>query len=170
MQHQCLILLAISCLVLFVCASVTAAAELPRQGTFRVTIKQDGSWEGFPVAQKYWVWIARRKGVFDGTGPLDGMTSRCISKGTTAYGISTAEIHCENTDSDGDQIFEVSNEECACAPGAKGGTGTGEFLGGTGKYIGIRGSFEIERRVGPRDQAAGTWTDYVTIVGSWTLP
>ena len=88
----------------------------------------------------------------------------------TAQGISVAEIHCENADSEGDKIFELSKEECACAPGGKGGTGTGEILGGTGKYVGIRGSFKIERKVGPRDQAARTWTDYVTIVGSWTLP
>ena len=170
MQHPYSTLLAVACLVLFMCASVSVAEDLPRQGSFRVTIQQDGSWEGFSVAQKYWVWIARRKGVFDGTGPLNGMTSRCISKGMTVYGISTAEIHCENTDNDGDQIFEMSKEECACASGGKGGTGTGEFLGGTGKYVGIRGSFEIERKVGPRDQAIRTWTDYVTIVGSWTLP
>ncbi len=98
------------------------------------------------------------------------MRSRCISKGTTAGGISEAEIHCENTDKDGDKIFEVSKEECACGPGGAGGTGRGEFLGGTGKYVGIRGSFVIERKVGPRDQVARTRTDHVTIEGSWSLP
>ena len=170
MQRSGSFILAVSCLVLLLGSSVSAAEELAKQGSFEVTIQQDGSWEGFPVAQSYWVWIARRQGDYLGTGPLNGMTSKCVSKGRTAHGISTAEIHCENSDPDGDKIFEFSKEECACAPGGKGGTGTGEFLGGTGKFVGIRGTFEIERKVGARDQAARTWTDYVTIVGSWTLP
>ncbi|MCP4329732.1 MAG: hypothetical protein GY791_14995 [Alphaproteobacteria bacterium] len=163
-------LLAILCFVCVLCAGQSPAGELPKQGKFEVTIEQDGSWEGFPVAHSYWVWIARREGIFVGTGLLNGMTSKCVSKGKTSHGISIAEIHCENTDSDGDKIFEVSQEECACAPDGEGGTGTGEFLGGTGKYVGIRGSFDIERRVGPRNQAARTWTDHVTIVGSWNRP
>ena len=98
------------------------------------------------------------------------MTSSCISKGTTAYGISKAEIHCENSDEYGNNIYEISQEECACGPGADGGAGMGEFIGGTGKFTGIRGTFTIKRKVGPRDQRARTCTDYVTIEGSWTLP
>ncbi len=152
-------------------AAVVGAERQPaREGTFRASITQEGSWEGFPVAQNYWVWIARRQGVFSGAGLLDGLTSNCVSKGTTAYGVSKAEIHCEHTDQDGDRIFEKSIEECACAPGGKGGTGTGEFIGGTGKYTGIRGSFTIIRKVGARDQAARTWTDHVTVEGDWVLP
>ena len=147
-----------------------SAMQPERQGTFRVTITQEGSWEGFPVAQNYWVWIARRSGTFSGTGPLAGMTSNCVSKGTTAFAISKAEIHCENTDRDGDKIFEKSTEECACAPDGEGGTGTGEFLGGTGKYTGIRGTFRISRKVGARDQAARTWTDHVVVEGNWIIP
>lgn len=146
------------------------AEQPPKHGNFRVLIEQKGSWEGFPIANKYWVWIARRSGVFEGNGPLNGMTSRCISKGTTAYGILKAEIHCENTDADGDKIFEVSKEECACGPGGDGGKGNGEFLGGTGKYLGIKGTFEIERRVGSRDRENRTWTDQVVMQGNWSLP
>lgn len=171
MRYRDCLLTALAGLVLsFSTAPFVSAQEPASTGTFRVTIRQDGSWEGFRVAQGHWVWIARRKGVYSGTGPLDGMTSNCVSKGTTAYGISKAEIHCENTDSDGDRIYEVSKEECACAPGGKGGTGSGEFLGGTGKFVGIRGSFRIERAIGARDQAARTWTDHVTIEGDWVLP
>ncbi len=151
-------------------SQLACAQEQASEGTFLVTIRQHGSWEGFRVAQGHWVWIARREGVYSGTGPLDGMTSKCISKGTTAFGISRAEIHCENSDSDGDRIYEVSREECTCAPGGKGGTGTGEFVGGTGKYVGIHGSFRITRTVGARDQAARTWTDEVAIEGNWVLP
>lgn len=159
-----------TCLTWLLCASASLAQEIPNQESFKVTIKQNGSWEGFPVAHKYWVWIAQREGVFEGTGLLDGMTSRCISNGTTVHGVSTAEIHCENTDSDGDKVFEASKEECACAPGGNGGKGYGEFIGGTGKYTGVRGSFEIERKVGARNQDARTWTDHVTIEGRLTLP
>ncbi|MGI9407788.1 MAG: hypothetical protein ACR2O4_15545 [Hyphomicrobiaceae bacterium] len=166
-----------SLLLVILCAGFAVAASAAqaggkrlKEGSFRVTIQQDGSWNGFAVENRFWIWIARRKGVFAGNGILDGLTSRCISKGRTAHGRSTAEIHCENTDPDGDKIFEVSSEECACDPGGEGGTGEGRFLGGTGKYVGIRGSFRIERKVGPRDRTERTWTDYVTIVGRWTLP
>lgn len=151
-------------------SSAAVVAEVPEEGNFAVTITQRGSWEGFPIGHQHWVWIARREGVFSGDDPLNGMTARCISKGKTLFGLSEAEIHCENTDADGDKIFEVSKEECVCGPGGRGGTGSGEFIGGTGKYWGIRGSFKIERRVGPRDREARTWTDYVTIKGSWRLP
>lgn len=170
MRHRCASVKPVVFLFSLTCVSAPPADELPRAGRFTVEIEQSGSWEGFAVPHTYWVWIARRKGTYAGSGPLDGMTSRCVSKGTTAFGISTSEVHCENADDDGDKIFEVSTEECACAPGGRGGKGQGELIGGTGKYAGIRGSFEIERKVGARDQAARTWTDFVRIVGRWRLP
>ncbi len=146
------------------------ADDVPKNGTFSVSIQQTGSWQGFLVPNNYWVWIARRKGQFAGIGLLDGMTSTCISKGKTIRAISRAEIHCENTDRDGDKIFEISTEECSCGQNGTGGTGSGNFLGGTGKYVGIRGSFEIKRTVAARDYDAHTWTDEVSIVGRYTLP
>ncbi|MGI9422513.1 MAG: hypothetical protein ACR2PA_04920 [Hyphomicrobiaceae bacterium] len=170
MQLGLSVLLAMFGVFSFVTASAAQTGERARKGSFKVTIQQDGSWEGFAIENRFWVWIARRKGEFAGDGILDGMTSTCISKGRTAYGISKAEIYCENTDSDGEKIFESSDEECACGPGGEGGAGKGRFLGGTGKYVGIRGLFKIERRVGPRDQVKRTWTDYVTVTGNWTLP
>lgn len=148
-----------------------ATAEQPaRTGTFQVDITQKGSWEGFRVAQRHWVWIARRAGVFEGEGILKGLSETCISKGTTAFGISKAEVECRYEDRDGDLIFSSSTEECVCAPGGKGGSGSGKFTAGTGKYVGISGSYKITRKVGARDQGKRTWTDYVTLEGSWTLP
>lgn len=147
-----------------------AQGALPKGGNFVVTITQHGSWEGFPIGHQHWVWIARREGVYVGDGPLNKMTSKCISKGTTLFGVSSAEIHCVNTDGDGNTIFEASTEQCVCGPDQRGGMGRGELIGGTGTFQGIRGQFEIERKVGARDQEAQTWTDYVTLTGAWQLP
>lgn len=158
-------------LVLGMSAAVqVAATKLPKKGEFSATITQQGSWEGFAIGHQHWVWIARREGVYSGSGLLNGMTSRCVSKGKTLFGVSEAGIHCENTDQDGDKIFEVSKEQCVCGPGQKGGTGKGEFIGGTGKYERIRGAFEIERKVGARNREARTWTDHVKVTGKWELP
>lgn len=151
-------------------ATQAAATELAKKGEFSATITQQGSWEGFAIGHQHWVWIARREGVYSGSALLAGMTSRCVSKGKTLFGVSEAEIHCENTDQDGDKIFEVSKEQCVCGPEQKGGAGKGEFIGGTGKYERIRGAFEIERKVGARNREARTWTDHVTVTGKWELP
>lgn len=152
-------------------ARICGAQEaLPKEGNFVVTITQHGSWEGFPIGHQHWVWIARREGVYVGDGPLNEMTSRCISKGRTLFGVSDAEINCVNTDADGNTILEISTEQCACGPGQSGGTGSGEFIGGTGSFHGIRGQFEIERKVGARDREARTWTDHVKLKGVWQLP
>jgi hypothetical protein len=151
-------------------ATRAEAGELARQGRFAVEIMQSGSWEGFAIGHRHWVWIARRTGVFSGEGILDGMTSNCVSKGSTLFGVSEATVHCENIDADGDKIFETSTETGVWTRGGKGGTGSGTFLGGTGKYERIRGAFEIVRKVGPRDEATRSWTDYVTVTGNWTLP
>jgi len=144
-------------------ATPGAAAE---SGRFAVTITQNGSWEGFEIGHRHWVWIARRSGTFEGDGILHGMTQTCVSNGKTLFGASVATAHCVNVDADGDHIFETSTETGDWARGGRGGT----FAGGTGKYARIRGAFEIERKVGARDEAARSWTDYVTVTGSWALP
>jgi hypothetical protein len=50
-------------------------------------------------------------------------------------------VHCTYTDAEGDQIFERADFETQPLEGPQ--VGSGRWLGGTGKYEGISGVFEI---------------------------
>lgn len=77
---------------------------------------------------------------------LHNQTGRCVGTWTVDNGSETFEQHvnCTYTDADGDQIYERADFEeqpLGATP-----VGTGRWLGGSGKYEGLSGVFEIRTR------------------------
>ncbi len=77
---------------------------------------------------------------------LHNQTGRCLGNWTVDETTNTFEelVNCTYTDADGDQIFESAtfDRQPLDAPHV----GTGRWLGGTGKYEGLSGVFEIRTR------------------------
>jgi hypothetical protein len=77
---------------------------------------------------------------------LDNRTGRCLGtwEADPTAGTFEQRVHCTYTDDDGDQIFERAEFERQALDGPR--VGTGQWLGGTGKYEGLSGVFEIRVR------------------------
>ena len=54
--------------------------------------------------------------------------------------------------------------------GSRGGKGTWTFVGGTGKYAGIKGNGEFDRLPGFRPSAKGTFQGMNKSKGKWKIP
>ena len=82
----------------------------------------------------------------DNAAFLHNQTGRCLGSWTVDETAKTFEelVNCTYTDADGDQIFESAtfDRQSLDAPHV----GTGRWLGGTGKYEGLTGLFEIRTR------------------------
>lgn len=82
----------------------------------------------------------------ENAGFLHNQTGRCVGNWIVDNVSGTFEqhVHCTYTDADGDQIFERADfeEQPLDAPRV----GTGRWLGGSGKYEGLSGVFEIRTR------------------------
>lgn len=74
---------------------------------------------------------------------LHNQTGRCVGDWFVDETAATFEqhVHCTYTDADGDQIFERADFDSQALDGPR--VGTGRWLGGSGKYEGLSGVFEI---------------------------
>jgi hypothetical protein len=81
-----------------------------------------------------------------GKGLLHNLTGHCLGgfELDTEAGTFEEHGHCAYTDADGDQVWEQF--DFASQPLASVQMASGRWLGGTGKYEGIRGEFEIRVR------------------------
>jgi hypothetical protein len=82
----------------------------------------------------------------EGRGLLHNLTGRCLGMFAIDTEAATFEQHghCVYTDADGDQVWE--RFDFAAQPLAPVQIASGRWLGGSGKYEGIRGEFEIRVR------------------------
>lgn len=82
----------------------------------------------------------------EGATFLHNQTGRCLGWWQIDKEASTFEqhVHCTYTDFDGDQIFERADFDTQ--PLDRPRIGAGRWLGGTGKYAGLSGVFEIRVR------------------------
>jgi hypothetical protein len=96
-----------------------------------------------------------------GEGLLHNLTGRCIGTWEIDAKAGTFEEHgnCAYTDASGDQIWEQFDFDVQ--PLAPVQLAAGRWIGGTGKYQGIRGEFEI--RVRPLRPAH---PDFAQVIGS----
>ena len=146
-------------LVLFAAFGASAVAgELPKQGTIKHSWTFSGPYEGLEVGEQ-WAGIARFKLI---TVPAEGgdlppMVADCVGMGIDTHW----EGYCVFTDADGDKIFDQWEDVDE--------KGTGTFMGGTGKYAGIKGSREYEFYYLP-DMPEGNFTGIGDETGSYTLP
>jgi hypothetical protein len=132
-------------------AGETAAQGLSTEGPFSVNFTATGIDPQPPIQ----VGLDRDFGVYeslmlavnaDGEGLLHNMTGRCT--GWYALDRTTARYeqhgHCNYVDADGDMIWEQFEFEPQQLSPVR--MGNGRWLGGTGKYSGLRGEFEIRVR------------------------
>lgn len=81
-----------------------------------------------------------------GSGLLHNMAGRCSGMPIMDSGAKTVENHgyCDYVDADGDHVFE--KWDYPVQPMGAASEGTGEWIGGTGKYAGISGAITIKSR------------------------
>ncbi|GJD57191.1 hypothetical protein [Methylobacterium dankookense] len=125
------------------------AAELPLQGEYRITYTGVNPAPMKPVmigpqrtvATSLSIMTAVNAG---GSGLLHNMTGRCNGMATIDNQAKTLENHgfCDYVDADGDHVFE--KWDYPVQPLAATGQGTGEWIGGTGKFTGISGQLTIK--------------------------
>ena len=138
----------IGCLMVLLCPLGARAADFPSKGDFRITFTAVNSSPTKPVTigdnRTVAVNVAMMTAVNQaGSGLLHNMAGRCASMATTDAGAKTFENHgyCDYADADGDHVYERFDypvQQPAATPQA-----TGEWLGGTGKVVGIGGKFDI---------------------------
>ncbi len=134
--------------------SASLAAELAKSGMVDAryyshnvqTISELEAADGMKayVNEAFVFHVGKEKG-----GLLDGMSARCLGYGT--YHPDTSAVRevgrCTLVDGDGDKIFD---EYAIDVKGSSDPTpAKGQFLGGTGKYQGIKGSFTVTAEFWP---------------------
>jgi hypothetical protein len=139
-------------LVLMLPAAITARAEdMPRQGDFRITYTSTNISAPKPVTigdnRTASATINMMTAVNESGGwLLHNMAGRCTSAPLIDTAAKTLENHgyCDYVDADGDHVFE--KWDYPVQPLGAVNEGTGEWIGGTGKYAGISGTMKIRSR------------------------
>ena len=160
---------AVGFLAVLLCVASASAAELQKSGEFQGNWTAIGTAQTLVLDESRSASILRLRGtivVKSAHGMEGAMQSDCVGlnlkeERTTGTG------RCVWTDSDGDRLIsEVT--------GALSGTDSkvrGRFIGGTGKYAGLEGGYELEWRYLRAIEEEGTIHGYSTsLTGSWSLP
>jgi hypothetical protein len=159
-------LVSVSLLVLTLVGNVAAAQDLGSEGAFTINFTSTVV-NGEPSIT---VGPDHEKGLYEGVltasnaagrGLLHQLTGRCLGTWEVDKTAGTFEEHgnCVYTDSEGDQIWEQFDFESQ--PLAPVQIAAGRWIGGSGKYEGLRGEFEI--RVRPLRPAH---PDFAQVIGS----
>ncbi|MFB9266513.1 hypothetical protein ACFFWD_25720 [Bradyrhizobium erythrophlei] len=134
-------------LLLAVAASGATAQQLPAEGKFSISYTLTNSSPVKPISigkdKEFTVSSSMMTGMNDaGSGLLHNMTGRCLSAVVTDKAAKTIEGHgyCTYADADGDQVFEKTDYNQPSGPTI---LIQGQWIGGTGKFTGLEGTFEI---------------------------
>lgn len=166
MRKQAIALVAAGLLILP--ASATVAQELPREGKFSITYTGVNPNPVKPVPfgkdREAIVGVSLMTAVNDaGSGLLHNMAGRCILLTVIDRAAKTQDLHgyCSYTDRSGDQVFEEVTTPVPTGLGQP-ARYVGRWTGGTGKYAGLSGEFEVTNsgNIAPEGlfQAAGKKT------------
>ena len=132
--------------------SATARADdLPRQGEFRITYTAINPAVPKPVSignsKSASAMILTMTAVNEaGGGLLHNMAGRCSASPLVDNGAKTFENHgyCDYVDADGDHVYEKWDYPVQSMAAMS--EGTGEWIGGTGKFAGLSGTMIIRSR------------------------
>ncbi|MCK4788476.1 MAG: hypothetical protein KAV87_32345 [Desulfobacteraceae bacterium] len=149
-----------------------ADAQMAKQGTFSGTAVYSGTYKVMPLEKDTYVVTFEHTGVLTsdtGKGPLHNMSVHCVGFHYYEKGIAKKSMGYEvYTDPDGDKVLtEFTDLEYHRTAKVK--KGTVKFLGGTGKFAGIEGTFEYTRYT-VRPAVKGTYQGISKLKGSWKLP
>jgi hypothetical protein len=124
-----------------------SAQQMPTEGKFSITYTLTNAAPVKPISigkdTEMTVSSSMMSAVNDaGSGLLHNMTGRCLSAVVTDKAAKTIEGHgyCSYADADGDQVFEKTDYKQPIGPTI---LIQGQWIGGTGKYSGLEGTFEI---------------------------
>ena len=156
-------------LAVVLCVTTASSAELQKSGEFQ------GNWTAIGTAQSLVLDDSRSASILRLRGTIVTQSSQGLTRAmqSDCVGLNLREEHttgtgrCVWTDSDGDRmISEIS--------GALSGTDSkvrGRFIGGTGKYAGLEGAYELVWRYLRAIEEEGTIHGYSTsLTGNWRLP
>ncbi len=146
----------------------TVAQELPREGRFSITYTGVNPTPAKPVPlgkdREAIVGVSIMTAVNDaGNGLLHNMAGRCILLTIVDRAAKTQDLrgYCSYADRGGDQVFEEVSTPTPTGLGLP-ARYVGKWTGGTGKYAGLSGDFEITNsgNIAPEGlfQAAGKKT------------
>ena len=131
---------------LLVCAtllpSAALAADLPKEGSFKATFfgtDLPGKMTSLPTADGKVASINEESFTYvndAGDGFLHRATGRCLITSTSSDAGFHASGPCTYADPDGDLIFSTF---AIRGGGGEAPAGTKEYIGGTGKYVGLAG-------------------------------
>ena len=156
-------------LAVLLCIANASADELQQSGEFQ------GNWTAIGTVQTLDLGESRSASILRLQGTIVTQSSHGLTRAlqSDCVGLNLKEERttgagrCVWTDSDGDRVFSEIN-------GALSGTDAkvrGRFIGGTGKYAGLEGGYELEWRYLQAVEAEGTINGYSTsLTGSWRLP
>jgi hypothetical protein len=155
-------------LLMIVAAGPAAAQETPRSGTF------EALWTLKGTAQELELGASRKTSTFRHTGTITFRNAQglvgtalasCLGLGDTARGDVG---RCVWVLEGGDRIFsELSGQ---LAPGPESGTVRGNFVGGTGRFEQISGSYELDWVVRLTGEPGAFRAQTVRMSGSWKTP
>ncbi|MEN8123077.1 MAG: hypothetical protein ABFS35_22250 [Bacteroidota bacterium] len=123
-------------------------AEMAKEGSFSGINFYAGSHKIIPLDKEHFVLSFENFGVNvsdSEAGPFHGMSTHNVGVIYFENGVGTTRGYFTNTDKDGDKIIWELNEDSAhMAPNPT--KGKGKIMEGTGKFKGIQGSMEYNRR------------------------
>ncbi|MGY2050393.1 hypothetical protein [Methylobacterium sp. JK268] len=154
-------------------AGPAAAEDLPREGSFRITYTSVNPAPGKPVqigpSRTSAAGVSIMAAVNQTGGALlHNMAGRCSSSAIFDAEAKTFENegYCDYVDAQGDHVYEKYT--FAAQPMAPRLKGTGEWIGGTGKFTGLSGVFDIQAsRLAPL--AEGVAQSVGEKTGSYTI-
>jgi len=146
------------------------AADLPREGTIKVTYAGQGTFKPYSIGKDRLLMSWDENGLSVGEGIEDHLTWHCFGTGDFINGTGLGRGYCVGTDPAGDQVVgEVADEKGP--PERKIWNGSGKYTSGTGKFAGITGEFTYSVHSGDfRPAAEGTYVVYGDVEGSYKLP
>jgi hypothetical protein len=103
-----------------------------------------------------------------GKGPLNNMSTHNIGVIYHDKGVGKVIGYMVMTAPDGDKVFAELKEDDTPSP-PKPSKGSGKYIGGTGKFAGIEGTFEYSRYY-VRPAKDGTVQEVAHVKSHWKLP
>lgn len=148
-------------------ACSASAADLPKRGSISGKFGWYGIGKISEVGKGHLVFVGEFNGPFiadAGGGFMHGATVNCFGMNDIHLDNqeSSAQGYCILTDADGDKAYsQWSNKGAAMSrPG-----GDNTWIGGTGKYAGIKGTNKFDTTVSPHGAGVSVWHS-----GSYELP
>lgn len=149
----------------------SANAQMAKEGKGSSTNTYSGTFKAVPLDEDRFVAVYENTGVLtsdSGEGPFHSMSSRGVGIIYFEKGVGKTLGYIVLTDPEDDKVL-IEIKENATRPAPSPNSGTGKYIGGTGKFAGIEGTLQYQRwYVGPTVE--GTYQAIAKGKGSWKLP